>query len=108
MAILDRQTLLQSLYDALPDKTKMLTNKKCIGVEYGEHGVTVSTEDGSTYKGNIVVGADGVHSFVRTSLLEKSEIKGTDAAKKMTEKDSEPIPLWQSYTFPNPGSRIQV
>jgi 2-polyprenyl-6-methoxyphenol hydroxylase-like FAD-dependent oxidoreductase len=53
------------LYDNLPDKSKILVNKRVSGVTETSEGVQVHVEDGSTYEGDIVVGCDGVNSTVR-------------------------------------------
>ncbi|KAJ3953654.1 hypothetical protein N0V92_009876 [Colletotrichum tropicale] len=64
----DRQMLLQILYDNLKQKDKVLTNKRVVHVETNSTGVVVKTEDGSTYAGDVVVGGDGVHSKVRQEM----------------------------------------
>ncbi|KAK1726535.1 FAD binding domain-containing protein [Colletotrichum acutatum] len=64
----DRQMLLQILYDNLRQKQKVLTNKRVVDVETTSTGVAVTTEDGSTHTGDILVGGDGVHSKVREEM----------------------------------------
>ncbi|KAI1367080.1 FAD/NAD(P)-binding domain-containing protein [Xylaria arbuscula] len=44
-------------------------NKKLRSVEEGESGVTVYFEDGTSASGDMLVGADGVHSKVREHML---------------------------------------
>lgn len=61
--------LLQVLYDNLHLKDRVLTRKRVTGVNTVEDCVHVQTEDGSRYTGDIVVGADGVHSAVRHEML---------------------------------------
>ena len=39
---------------------------------HDERGATVTLEDGTTHRGEIVVGADGIHSLVRDQLFGKS------------------------------------
>lgn len=60
--------LLQILYDNLKRKDKVLTNKRVVHVETNSAGVAVTTEDGSTHTGDILVGGDGVHSKVREEM----------------------------------------
>jgi 2-polyprenyl-6-methoxyphenol hydroxylase-like FAD-dependent oxidoreductase len=60
--------VLQVLYDNIRDKTKVLTRKRVQKVELLEDGVVVNTTDGSSYKGDILVGADGIHSSVREEM----------------------------------------
>ncbi|OJD33921.1 fad binding domain protein [Diplodia corticola] len=64
----DRQMILQALYDHLQSKDKILTSKKVRSVSLQEKGVKVTTEDGSVFTGDVVIGADGVHSTVRKEM----------------------------------------
>ncbi|VTT76422.1 unnamed protein product [Fusarium fujikuroi] len=59
---IDRQMLLQVLYKNLKHKDRVLTKKRVTRVELVEGGVQAYTQDGSVYEGDIVVGADGIHS----------------------------------------------
>ncbi|CAG8959011.1 hypothetical protein HYFRA_00012170 [Hymenoscyphus fraxineus] len=73
IGIAERQMLLQSLYEQLEDKSKILVNKKVLSFEHGEDEVKVSCEDGSVYVGNLVVGVDGVHSRTRREMQRIAE-----------------------------------
>ncbi|KAG6362284.1 hypothetical protein INS49_010514 [Diaporthe citri] len=64
---IDRQMLLQVLYDNLHFKDRVLTRKRVIRVDTVEGCVHVQTEDGSRYVGDVVA-ADGVHSAVRKEM----------------------------------------
>ncbi|KAF2020082.1 FAD-binding domain-containing protein [Aaosphaeria arxii CBS 175.79] len=65
---LDRQMVLKLLYENIRDKSKILTNKRVKNVRITDDGVLVNTADGSSYQGDILVGADGIHSTVRTEM----------------------------------------
>ncbi|KAI0882424.1 uncharacterized protein GGS22DRAFT_43895 [Annulohypoxylon maeteangense] len=65
---IDRQMLLQVLFDKLKSKDRILTSKRVVRVDSVENCVHVQTEDGTTYTGDIVVGADGVRSVVRKEM----------------------------------------
>lgn len=65
---IDRQMLLQVLFDNLKFKDRILTQKRVTHVETIEGCVHVQTQDGCTYSGDIVVGADGIHSAVRNEM----------------------------------------
>ncbi|CAO3660846.1 unnamed protein product [Umbelopsis ramanniana] len=65
---MERKDLLAVMYAAQPNKSKLLTNKRVDKVEQGDNGVKVTTSDGSEYEGDIVVGADGVWSKVRSMM----------------------------------------
>lgn len=70
MTLGDRQVLLQVLYDNIRDKSKIVLGQKVVGVEHADDGVTVRCEDGSSYHGDVLAGADGVHSKTREILWE--------------------------------------
>ncbi|GME30130.1 putative FAD binding domain protein [Neofusicoccum parvum] len=70
---IDRQMVLQALYDHLKSKDKVLTNKRVVKVSHQDSGVSVTTKDGTVYQGDILVGADGIHSAVRTEMWKIAE-----------------------------------
>ncbi|KAB2573273.1 FAD binding domain containing protein [Lasiodiplodia theobromae] len=65
---IDRQMAIQVFYDHLQNKSKVLTDKRVASVKQLKDGIEVTTKDGSTYTGDILVGADGVHSTVRKEM----------------------------------------
>ncbi|KAF7557439.1 hypothetical protein G7Z17_g749 [Cylindrodendrum hubeiense] len=65
---LDRQMVLQVLYDNIRDKSKIMTSKRVIKVELNDDTSTAITSDGSQYSGDMVVGADGIRSTVRGEM----------------------------------------
>ncbi|RTE77942.1 hypothetical protein BHE90_007568 [Fusarium euwallaceae] len=75
---IDRQMLLQVLYNNLKHKDRVLTKKRVSRLELTENGVQAYTQDGSMYEGDIVVGGDGIHSAVREEMwrLGKEESPG--------------------------------
>src|SRR5229473_6649295 len=52
----------------LPDRAVRL-DARCVAIEPGEASAAAHFADGSTIEADIVVGADGIHSLVRVSLL---------------------------------------
>ncbi|VUC28210.1 unnamed protein product [Clonostachys rosea] len=65
---IDRRSLLQILFDNLKHKERIHLRKKVANVDMGEYEVKVTTADGETFEGDILVGADGVHSRVREEM----------------------------------------
>lgn len=64
----ERQAYLSVIYGNIKDKSKVMVNKNIVSVEESESGVTVKCEDGSSYQGDILAGADGVRSKVRDEM----------------------------------------
>jgi 2-polyprenyl-6-methoxyphenol hydroxylase-like FAD-dependent oxidoreductase len=73
VAFLERRRLLKILFNHLPDKRKVLTSKKVTSVDNLAHGVVVHCADGSRFAGDIVAGADGVHSRIRREMWRHAE-----------------------------------
>ncbi|MBO0819811.1 MAG: alpha/beta hydrolase fold domain-containing protein [Nocardiopsaceae bacterium] len=63
-----RADLLAVLVNALPEGT-VRTGARCAGVEQSGDTVTVTLSSGERISGDIVVGADGIHSAVRESVF---------------------------------------
>jgi FAD dependent monooxygenase len=63
--LLDRQQAVSYLYDGLPDKSRIKTSKRVVDIQQDADGVRVILSDGTVEEGDIVIGADGVHSLVR-------------------------------------------
>ena len=62
-----RAQLIRCLFDGLPQqsKAKIFTAKQIVNIETLGNGVVVSCNDGTSYDGSIVIGADGAHSTIR-------------------------------------------
>lgn len=59
---MERKGLLEILHHGIADKSKIHLNKAVTQIEQSDAGAKVHTEDGQVYEGDIVVGADGIHS----------------------------------------------
>ncbi|VUC28806.1 unnamed protein product [Clonostachys rosea] len=92
----DRQALLQILYDHLQDKSKILTARQFESAELDDWGVTATCADGSTFRGSLLVGADGIHSKARSvmrALGEKLEPGAFD------ENEESEVPCYYRCSF---------
>jgi salicylate hydroxylase len=67
-ATVHRADLLDVLAAALPAGTASL-GKRCVAVESGESSATVRFADGTAAEADVIIGADGIHSAVRTALF---------------------------------------
>ncbi|KAI8244396.1 FAD-dependent monooxygenase andE [Colletotrichum sp. SAR 10_77] len=103
-----RQMLLQVLYDNLKQKNKVNPSKRVNKIDLSEKGVTVYTTDGSIYEGDIVVGADGIHSTVRSEMW-RIGIKETPGYFPHDEQSSRQITAyndgWSYLIVDAPGNR---
>ncbi len=67
-ATVHRADLLDVLAAALPAGTAAL-GKRCVSVESGPSSATARFADGTSVEADVIIGADGIHSPVRTSLF---------------------------------------
>ncbi|CAL8575779.1 hypothetical protein XPA_001683 [Xanthoria parietina] len=72
LMLLERRGYLEVLWQNLPDKSKVLFNKKVADIVEDDDGVEVFLSDGTSERGDIVIGADGVHSTVREKMWERA------------------------------------
>ena len=68
VSFLERQQLLRALASCIIHPEKIHLRKHVIKVDHIDDGVVVYCSDGSQYEGDVIVGADGVHSFVRREM----------------------------------------
>lgn len=87
---MERRIFLEVLYDGLPDKSRILMNKSVKSVQEDEEGVEVFCDDGTSERGDLVIGCDGVHSKVRQTMWENAA-KLEPGLITASEKKSKPI-----------------
>lgn len=66
-----RADLLDVIKLAVPDSAVRL-GRRCTGLEIRDAGPVLSFDDGETAEPDIVIGADGVHSVIRSAVTEPS------------------------------------
>ncbi|KAF2031324.1 FAD/NAD(P)-binding domain-containing protein [Setomelanomma holmii] len=71
--LFDRQKCVTHLYDGLPDQSKVRTSARVQRLEQDGQGVKVWLTDGTCEEGDMVVGADGVHSLVRELMWDYAD-----------------------------------
>ncbi|KAI4716833.1 FAD/NAD(P)-binding domain-containing protein [Aureobasidium sp. EXF-10727] len=81
-AFSDRQDILKVLYDNLKDKSKILLCKNLTTVRQHESGVTVVCDDGTSFVGDILAGADGVNSKARSEMWRLADEVDPELVKK--------------------------
>ncbi|KAK7757299.1 hypothetical protein SLS62_000849 [Diatrype stigma] len=97
---IDRQQFLQILYEHLPDQSKVYQRARVEGVTEENSKVHVRLADGKTFTGDLVVGADGVHSMMREIMWEKanSAVPGMIPSQEKREDQQCTWPTRRKYT----------
>lgn len=69
-----RGALAAVLLDALPDAVELRWGAALVGSRTTEEGAVVDLADGSTVDGDLLVGADGLHSRVRDAVVPGADV----------------------------------
>lgn len=72
---MDRQALLQTLYDSIGDKSRICTSSEVFKVETLDGSAFATTRSRAVYHGDIVVGADGVRSRIREEMWRIADVE---------------------------------
>lgn len=67
-AFLERQKFIATLYSTLQHKDRVHTGQPVVSIRHEKSHAIVRTAGGQEYKAHLVVGADGVHSTVRSGM----------------------------------------
>jgi 2-polyprenyl-6-methoxyphenol hydroxylase-like FAD-dependent oxidoreductase len=95
---IERSEILKVLHKNLPEASrqkKVLPNKRISKIDHALDGVTVHCTDGSSYRGDIVAGADGVKSKVRSEMWRASN----ESDHRVPETEQEPAKATFSCLF---------
>ncbi|KAI2643557.1 FAD/NAD(P)-binding domain-containing protein [Xylaria nigripes] len=87
----DRQFFLKLMYEQVKHKEKIMVNSKIDRLEYVDGGARVTTKTGESYMGDIVIGADGIHSTMRNVLQKMS--------KRFDPTEEDRIPAYYKCSF---------
>ena len=84
-----RADLLAALVETMGQEGVRL-GARAVGIGQTGNGVSVTLADGSTVEGDVVIGADGIHSVVRRALFDTEEprFSGTTAWRGVIPADS--------------------
>lgn len=63
----------RALHDALPEPTKVRYGSSIAAIDNRGDGVSVTLNDGSTLDADMLVGADGIHSYTRSLIFGAEE-----------------------------------
>jgi FAD dependent monooxygenase len=74
--VCERMKFLKSLYDQLEDKSTVKLNKKAVEIVHEQDGVIIRCADGTEYRGDVVIGGDGIHSRTRRAMQKFIEDSG--------------------------------
>ena len=78
----DRQAILEVFYNNIKDKSKLHTGKNLSLVRHHSSGVTVICDDGTSYTGDVLAGADGVNSKTRSEMWRLADEQDPELVKK--------------------------
>lgn len=74
MLFFNRQWFLKVLYDQLKHKDRIHLKCRVDRVKPIEGGIQVTTKDGQSFTGTILIGADGIHSNVRKEMRRIADV----------------------------------
>ncbi|MEM6838078.1 MAG: FAD-dependent urate hydroxylase HpxO [Cyanobacteria bacterium P01_C01_bin.120] len=72
------RTDLQEIMLAAFGSEQVHLNMRCVGVKQDEHSATAIFEDGSMATGDVVIGADGIHSEIRSYVAGETHTRYAD------------------------------
>ncbi|KAG0653121.1 hypothetical protein ETB97_012949 [Aspergillus alliaceus] len=74
IAFLDRQKFLEILHTSYPNPSNIHTKHRVIRIQQLDSHAEVLTDSGQKFTGDLVVGADGVHSVTRSEIWRSGQV----------------------------------
>lgn len=84
--ITERKTAVESLYRQIQHKDKITSGQKIAKIDQTDNGVEIVAENDRRWTADIVVGADGVHSFTRKEMWRMASKEDPNIFPKDLEK----------------------
>lgn len=85
---MERCRALEILHSHVRDKSRLHAVNGVVAYEETDDGVTVTTQDGKTHRGHILVGADGIHSRVRQLMAERMASTDPESSSHLIEGET--------------------
>ncbi|PYI24007.1 FAD/NAD(P)-binding domain-containing protein [Aspergillus violaceofuscus CBS 115571] len=78
---MERSEMLRILHNHIANPRKLHSQSSVVAYEETPDGIIVTTVDGQTFQGSILIGADGVHSRVRQLMADRIRLTYTTLAE---------------------------
>ncbi len=107
--IIHRAELLRGL-TKLMDERSVHCHARCVGFEQNSRSVTACIADGRKAEGDLLIGADGLHSVIRTKLFGESKPRyaGYTCWRGLAQFVHEEFPTGYSFETWGPGRRFSI
>ena len=107
--IIHRAELLRGL-TKLVDEHSVHCHARCVGFEQNSRSVTACFADGRKAEGDLLIGADGLHSVIRTKLFGESKPRyaGYTCWRGLAQFVHEEFPTGYSFETWGPGRRFSI
>ena len=104
--VIHRGNLLRALHQTLGDQVR--SSCRCVNVQEDAEGVSAEFTDGTTERGDILIGADGIHSVVREQLhgAQPPRYAGYIAWRGITEFSNPRLPDGSWCLWTGRGSQV--
>jgi 2-polyprenyl-6-methoxyphenol hydroxylase-like FAD-dependent oxidoreductase len=107
--IIHRAELLRGLTKLMDERT-VHCHARCVGFEQNSRSVTACFADGRKAEGDLLIGADGLHSVIRTILFGESKPRyaGYTCWRGLAQFVHEEFPTGYSFETWGPGRRFSI